>query len=105
LLGAIARDIVLKVIFKIIRVWRGGEAASPGEALTLGELGRGGRGVVESVGGDRVFRRRLMEMGLTPGTAVALTNVAPLGDPLEIELRNCRLSIRRHEAAAVLLRR
>ena len=68
-------------------------------------LGRGVRAVVESLGGERPFRRRLMEMGLVPGTEVALVNVAPLGDPLEIELRNGRLSIRRHEAAMVRVRR
>lgn len=61
--------------------------------------------MVESIGGERPFRRRLLEMGLTPGTEVALVNVAPLGDPLEIELRSGRLSIRRHEAALVLVRR
>jgi len=61
--------------------------------------------VVDSIDGERPFRRRLMEMGLTPGVAVSLVNVAPLGDPIEIELRNGRLSIRRHEAAMVLLRR
>lgn len=61
--------------------------------------------MVESVGGERPFRRRLLEMGLVPGTEVALVNVAPLGDPLEIELRSGRLSIRRHEAALVLVRR
>ncbi|HTE51177.1 MAG TPA: FeoA family protein [Kofleriaceae bacterium] len=75
------------------------------EARTLDELGRGARAVVESVGGERPFRRRLLEMGLTPGTVVSLVNVAPLGDPLEIELRSGRLSIRRHEAALVLVRR
>jgi len=89
------------VIFKVRR----GLRSRDGAAHTLEELERGARGVVDSIGGERPFRRRLMEMGLTPGTAVAMVNVAPLGDPLEIELRNGRLSIRRHEAAMVLLRR
>jgi Fe2+ transport system protein FeoA len=91
----------LKVIFKSRR----GHRADPSAPRTLEELGRGGRAVVESVGGERPFRRRLLEMGLTPGTEVAMVNVAPLGDPLEIELRSGRLSIRRHEAALVLVRR
>ena len=51
------------------------------------------------VGGPRAFRRRLMEMGLVPGTEVSLVNIAPLGDPLELSVRGGRLSIRRHEAA------
>lgn len=58
---------------------------------------------VVSVGGGRAFRRRLMEMGLLPGTSVSVTNVAPLGDPIEITLRSSRLSIRRREARAVLV--
>jgi Fe2+ transport system protein FeoA len=91
----------LKVIFKVSRRSRPAGNARP---RSLDELERGGRGVVEVIGGERPFRRRLMEMGLTPGTAVALVNVAPLGDPLEIELRSGRLSIRRHEAALVWLR-
>ncbi|MEL6347757.1 MAG: FeoA family protein [Myxococcota bacterium] len=56
-----------------------------------------------SVGGERSFRRRLMEMGLLPGTDVVITNVAPLGDPLELQVRGGRLSIRRHEAHAILV--
>jgi Fe2+ transport system protein FeoA len=56
---------------------------------------------VESVAGARAFRRRLMEMGLVPGTMVAVINVAPLGDPLEIEVRGSRWSIRKAEAAQI----
>ena len=59
---------------------------------------------VESVEGSRSFRRRLMEMGLVPGTTVAVINVAPLGDPLEIEVRGSRWSIRRAEAAQIQIR-
>ncbi len=44
---------------------------------------------------------RLLEMGLTPGVEVAMIGVAPLGDPLELELRGYRLSVRRSEAARV----
>ena len=60
---------------------------------------------VSAVEGERGFRRRLMEMGLCPGTAVTITNVAPLGDPLEIDVRGGRLSIRRDEAAQIRVRR
>jgi ferrous iron transport protein A len=59
---------------------------------------------VEAVDGARAFRRRLMEMGLVPGTVVAVINVAPLGDPLEIEVRGSRWSIRRTEAAQIRVR-
>jgi ferrous iron transport protein A len=59
---------------------------------------------VVAVDGPRSFRRRLMEMGLVPGTQVIVRNVAPLGDPLEIEVRHGRLSIRKHEAAQIQVR-
>jgi ferrous iron transport protein A len=57
--------------------------------------------VITRIDGERRFRRRLLELGLVPGTKVRVVNVAPLGDPLEIEIRGCRFSIRRHEAAQV----
>ncbi len=60
--------------------------------------------IVAAVAGERTFRRRLMEMGLVPGTRVKVVNVAPLGDPLELDLRHGRISIRRHEAAQVQVR-
>lgn len=44
---------------------------------------------------------RLLEMGLTPGIEVVVIGTAPLGDPLEIELRGYRLSLRKNEAARV----
>lgn len=56
---------------------------------------------VETVGGERSFRRRMMELGLLPGTSVELVRVAPLGDPLELRVRGCSLSIRRSEARAI----
>ena len=56
---------------------------------------------VQRVGGERSFRRRLMELGLVPGTRVELVGVAPLGDPLEFLVRGCSLSIRRAEASSV----
>lgn len=60
--------------------------------------------VVASVAGERSFRRRIMEMGLVPGTPVRVLAVAPLGDPLTLELRAGKLSIRKREAAQVQVR-
>ena len=56
---------------------------------------------VEAVDGARAFRRRLLEMGLVPGTPVRVVTVAPLGDPLRIEVRGGQWSIRRAEAAQI----
>jgi len=57
--------------------------------------------VVRHVGGERSFRRRIMEMGLVPGTTVRVVGVAPLGDPLTLELRCGQISIRKEEAGVV----
>jgi len=57
--------------------------------------------IVERVGGERSFRRRLMELGLVPGTRVRLVGVAPLGDPMQLLIRGCNLSIRRSEALCI----
>lgn len=57
--------------------------------------------VVRAIAGDRPFRRRLFELGLVPGTEVRVEKVAPLGDPLELSARGCRLSIRTAEARLV----
>lgn len=67
----------------------------------LAELAVGGRGRVSSILGSDELSARLLEMGLTPGVEVAIVGTAPLGDPLELELRGYRLSVRRAEAARV----
>jgi ferrous iron transport protein A len=56
---------------------------------------------VQKVGGARATRRRLMELGLVPGTRVQVVGVSPLGDPLELELRGARFSIRKKDALAL----
>ncbi len=56
---------------------------------------------VARIGGDGSFRRRLLELGLVPGTRVELLRVAPLGDPVELLVRGASLSIRKAEAFAI----
>ena len=68
---------------------------------TLLEMPMGQAATISQVGGARGFRRRLLELGLVPGTSVQIVNVAPFGDPIEIEVRAARLSIRKHEAAMI----
>ncbi len=68
------------------------------DQLRLGEAGR-----VVDVTGDDAVAIRLLEMGLTPGVTVRVVGKAPFGDPLELELRSYRLSIRRAEAARVTI--
>jgi Fe2+ transport system protein FeoA len=69
--------------------------------MLLSEIVVGQVVVVERVGGHGSFRRRLLELGLVPGTRVELVSIAPLGDPLEFLVRGSSLSIRRGDAAGV----
>src|SRR5258706_13362796 len=69
--------------------------------MTLGDASVGEPVTITRVGGERPFRRRLMELGLLPGTRVEILRIAPLGDPLELKVRGCFLSIRRSEASTV----
>ena len=48
--------------------------------------------------------RRIMDMGLVPKTKVKLINVAPLGDPLDLEVKGFNLSIRKNEASAIIVK-
>jgi ferrous iron transport protein A len=59
---------------------------------------------VSAVHGPRAVRRRLLELGLVPGTRVEVVGVSPLGDPLELEVRGSRLSIRKKEALTIEVR-
>jgi ferrous iron transport protein A len=68
---------------------------------SLDQLRVGQRGRVEAVAGDDALLQRLLEMGLTEGEEVEVLGFAPLGDPMEILLRDYRLSLRRREAARV----
>ena len=65
------------------------------------EVGQSGR--VSRVAGEDDVSRRLLEMGVTPGVEIRRLGAAPLGDPLEFELRGYRLSLRKSEAAHVEL--
>jgi Fe2+ transport system protein FeoA len=70
---------------------------------TLDQLPVGQPCRVTAIQGDDALVQRLLEMGLLEGEEIEVTNVAPLGDPLEIRLRDYRLSLRRREAARVLV--
>ena len=71
----------------------------------LVDLPIGARACVASIHGADELSMRLLEMGLTPGVEVVMVGAAPLGDPLELELRGYRLSVRRSEAGRVEIHR
>lgn len=68
------------------------------ETFVVGE-----RGVVSTVGGEGRIRRRLFDMGVTPGAEIMLRKKAPLGDPIEVSIRGYELTLRKTEAACVTM--
>lgn len=69
--------------------------------MTLDQIEPGGSGIVTAVSGEDALTTRILEMGVTPGCAFAVIGTAPLGDPIEVEVRGYRLSLRKSEAALV----
>lgn len=67
----------------------------------LSQLKIGEKGTVVAVNGEGAVRRRLFDMGITPGAEVYLRKKAPLGDPIEIAIRGYELTLRKTEASQV----
>ena len=72
-----------------------------GEQVTLRDLKIGRSGLVLTVGGEKMLRRRLLEMGITPRTTVTVKKTAPMGDPIELYLRGYALSLRLEDAEKI----
>lgn len=70
---------------------------------TLGELRIGESGYVKNVDADNARRRRIVDMGITPGTHIHIVKAAPMGDPIEVSLRGYTLSLRREDARSISL--
>ena len=69
----------------------------------LDEFKVGETGLIKKVEGEGRLRRRLFDMGVTPGATVYLRKKAPLGDPLEVTIRGYELTLRKSEACLVVL--
>ncbi len=69
--------------------------------MTLKEMKPGQSGKVTSIGESGPLKRRIMDMGITPGVEVKVVKTAPLGDPVEIRIRGYELSLRKEEAARI----
>ena len=67
----------------------------------LSQLEVGNKARIEAVNGEGAVRRRLFDMGITPGAVVYLRKKAPLGDPIEIAIRGYELTLRKAEASHV----
>lgn len=73
------------------------------ESRSLTDLALGESAEIAHLEGLPEIRMRLLEMGLTRGTTVRLVRIAPLGDPVELAVRGYRLSVRKSEAATVMI--
>ena len=69
--------------------------------MTLDELNLEEPARVSEVGGQGALRRRLLDMGITPGTEVMIRKRAPMGDPIELHLRGYELTIRAEDARKI----
>ncbi len=70
----------------------------------VSELKPGETGTVVSLSCTGALRRRIIDMGITPGAAIRMMKAAPFGDPLEINVRGYELSIRKSEAGQIIVR-
>ncbi|PPC91300.1 MAG: ferrous iron transport protein A [Methylobacter sp.] len=69
------------------------------KSLSVGDTGR----IVGFEKSGKAYRKRLLAMGLTPGTDFRVTRFAPMGDPVEIKLRGFSLTLRKDEAGVLLI--
>ena len=69
----------------------------------LSEIKIGQSGIVKKIDGEGRVRRRLFDMGVTPGASVYLRKKAPLGDPIEVTIREYELTLRKDEAELITL--
>ncbi|MCL2271564.1 MAG: ferrous iron transport protein A [Treponema sp.] len=72
--------------------------------MTLKDLEIGKSCTVLEVGGEKILRRRLLEMGITPRTAITVKKAAPMGDPIELLLRGYVLSLRLSDAEKIIIK-
>lgn len=69
--------------------------------MTLKDLKPGQNGIVASISTTGSMKRRIMDMGITPGVEIRVVKVAPLGDPAEVNVRGYELSLRGEEARSI----
>lgn len=69
--------------------------------MTLDDLKIGQSATISAVGGEGSLRCRLLDMGLIPHTRIMLQKVAPMGDPMQIQVRGYELTLRREDAQKI----
>ncbi len=71
--------------------------------MTLKEVKPGGSAIVTRLTGEGALKRRIMDMGITRGVSILVRKVAPLGDPIEVNVRGYELSLRKSEAENIVV--
>jgi Fe2+ transport system protein FeoA len=71
------------------------------ETTILSDLAPGTKAKIVKINGDGETRRRIVDMGMTPGTLIEVERIAPLGDPMEVKVKGYHLSLRLVEAGTV----
>lgn len=69
--------------------------------MTLKEAKVGSTVIVKKINGEGALKRRIMDMGITKSAEIYIRKVAPLGDPVEVTVRNYELSLRKADAALI----
>ncbi len=72
--------------------------------MTMDDLKIGQQAVIDQVGGQGPLRLRFLDMGMIPGTRVRLQKIAPMGDPIQIQVRGYELTLRREDARQITIR-
>ena len=72
--------------------------------FTVDDLKPGQTGIVLKIECDEMLRRRIVDMGITPGTQIIMKRIAPFGDPIQINVRGYALSIRKSEARNIKIK-
>lgn len=71
---------------------------------SLAEMKIGESGVVDSINITGILRRRIIDMGLTKGSTVTIEKVAPLGDPIDVKVKDFHIAIRKSDAKNIIIK-
>ena len=77
--------------------------AAGGRTSTLDKLNPGESGIIESISGKSAIKRRIRDMGVTNGSLIEVIRVAPMGNPIEVKVKDYHLSLRKDEAADIVV--
>ncbi len=69
----------------------------------LSELNPGNKGIIKKIEKSGSLKRKLLDMGVIPGSSIEIVKLAPLGDPVDVKVRGYHLSLRKEEASQILV--